>query len=128
LTTRPPNHHLAFKDRHGNLHLPWDTTLEFCLAFCKAEPAMVLSLVDGEEREYGARGYGPGKAIYHQFMREAAAPHALVRQWCGQGAERDRLTKEIKRLQELVSRAAYELERAGEERAAGRLRRALRGE
>jgi hypothetical protein len=124
---RPLDHHLAYKDRRGEIHIPWVAVLEFCVAFCSREPAMVLSLADQYEREYEARGHMPGETVYHQIMREDAAAHAVVREWCGQAEERHRLQKEIKRLQELVLGAANDLERTGNGDNARKLRRALEG-
>lgn len=127
LEGRAQDRWLAYKDRFSNVHVGWDTLIEFGMAFCKREPEMVLSLIDAQEREYRAEGHLPGRSIYHEFMREHAASAAVVREWCGNAEERARLQKEIERLQGLVSRAAYDLERAGDERAAGRLRMALHG-
>jgi hypothetical protein len=124
----PVRHHLAYRDRHGQAHLPWDTVVEFCLAFSRHEPSLVLSLIDGYDREYEARGHLPGEVFYHQLLRENAAAHALVREWCGQAEERTRLLAEIKRLQGLLSTAEADLRRAGDERGAGRLARAVRGQ
>lgn len=127
LEKRPNDHALAYRDRRGRLHLPWDTTLEFCVAFCRAEPEMVLTLIDGYEREARAKGFLPGNSYHHQWLREDVAAHAVVRDWCGNEQERDRLLKEIERLQTLVATAALELDRAGATGAGNRLRRAARG-
>jgi hypothetical protein len=123
----PTDHTLAYRDRHGRLHLPWDIAMEFCVAFCRAEPEMVLTLIDGYEQEARAKGFMPGHAYYHQALREDVAAHAVVRDWCGNEEERTRLLKEIQRLQTLVASAALELDRAGAVRAANRLRRAAVG-
>jgi hypothetical protein len=127
LERRAQDTYLAYQDRRGNVHVGWDTLVRFGMAFCRAQPEMVLSLLDGEEREYRARGHLPGESIYHEFMRENAASAAVVREWCGNAEERARLQKEIERLQGLLSQAAADLERAGAESAARRLRHALLG-
>lgn len=120
-------HSLAFRDRSGYVHLPFEAAEAVARAFAAAEPTTVLLYVEGQEESMKARGYAPGDRIYHDFLREEQPSFALVRQWAGHENEIEDLRKEIGRLRSLVSMAASDLVAAGADRKAWRLRRALDG-
>jgi hypothetical protein len=120
-------HALGFKDRFGDVHLPTATAETIARAFAAAEPETVLLHLEAEESELKAKGYEPGDRFYHQYLGEQRPGYALVRQWAGFENELDNLRQELGRLRGLVLRAVSELDQAGAERAASRLRRALDG-
>jgi len=120
-------HPAAFIDRFGELHLPYDGVEKLARAFAAAEPETVLLFIQDQEAEYKARGNQPGERFWHDILRERSGGYALARQWAGHEQEVAGLQEEIERLRSLVSRAAYDLERAGAEREANRIRRALIG-
>jgi hypothetical protein len=120
-------HLLAFRDRHGQVHLPLEATVSLARAFAAAEPQTVIEYLDDREEEYRLRGNQPGDRWWHEYLREKLPGFAIARQWAGLEQEAEMLRKEIARLRQLVSRAAFDLESAGEERKATRLHRALEG-
>ncbi len=120
-------HPAAFVDRFGTLCLPFDGAEKLARAFAAAEPETVLLYIQDQETEYKARGYEPGERFWHDYLREKAGGYALARQWAGHEQDTEQLHKELDRLRSLISMAAYDLERAGADREAGRLRRALKG-
>jgi hypothetical protein len=122
------HHHLAYKDRRGRWHLPYGSALTFATAFAKAEPESVLMHVDAEEREMRSKGYQPGESTWHTILTEYRPAYAVVREWAGGREDVARLTKEIERLHGLLSEAEWALRKAGDERGANRLRRAVGGE
>ena len=128
LPTAPADlHPLAYRDRHGNVHLPLEATVELARAFAAAEPTTVIGYLDDQEEEMRLRGNQPGERWWHSYLREKAPGFAIARQWAGLEQEAEMLRKEIARLRSLVSRAAYDLEQAGAQGKARRLLRALEG-
>lgn len=128
LKTEPAEiHPLAYRDRHGDIHLPLDAVVAVARAFAAAEPETVVRYVDDEEEELRIRGNQPGERWFHQYLRELSPGFSLARQWAGLEQEGQMLRAEIARLRMLVSRAAEDLKRAGDERRARRLLRALEG-
>jgi len=125
----PPTelHPLAYRDRHGEVHLPLDAMAAVAKAFAAAEPETVVRYIDDEEEELRLKGDQPGERWYHQYLRELSPGFALARQWAGLAHEAEMLRKEIARLRSLISGAAYDLKSAGQERQAQRLQRALEG-
>ena len=117
----------AYLDRMGEAHLPLEVAETLARAFATAEPETVLLMIHDDETEYEARGYEPGERFWHDYLREHQPAFALARQWPGHEQEVAQLRKELERLQSLVSSAADSVERAGDEREASRLRRALKG-
>ena len=122
----PADHRLAYTDRHGVLHLPYEVALRFAQGFAAAEPEPCLLYLKDEEDRLRAEGYQPGERFAHEWLRQRGPAWALVRDWASRG-EVDLLREEIRRLQGLVNHAAGNLERLGDTRAAERLRRALGG-
>jgi hypothetical protein len=50
LTSAPADlHPLAYRDRHGNVHLPLEATVELARAFAAAEPTTVIGYLDDQE-------------------------------------------------------------------------------
>jgi hypothetical protein len=120
-------HPLAFRDRHGQVHLPLEATVSLAQAFAAAEPQTVIGYLDDVEEKYRLRGNQPGDRWWHEYLREKLPGFAVARQWAGVEQEAEMLRKEIARLRSLVSTAAFDLQNAGEERKARRLQRALEG-
>ncbi len=120
-------HHLAYRDRHGQIHLPGEAMVALAQAFAAAEPETVVIYLDDRDDELRIRGNQPGDRWYHQYRRELSPSFALARQWAGLEQESEMLRKEIARLRGLLSTAAHDLKRAGEERKSNRLLRALEG-
>jgi hypothetical protein len=63
----------------------------------------------------------------HELLRQYSPGWPLARQWAGFEQEVEQLKKEIGRLRQLITRAAYELRDAGAEEKSRRLLRALDG-
>lgn len=120
-------HPLAYRDRHGNVHLPLDAVVAVARAFAAAEPQTVIGYLDDEEEELRLKGNLPGERWYHQYLRELSPGFALARQLAGLEQEGEMLRKAIARLRGLLSGAACDLKSAGQERKASRLLRALEG-
>lgn len=120
-------HHLAFRDRQGDVQLPIEAAEALARAFASAEPKTVLMFIEDEEERYRSGGYAPGERWMHDRWREQQPGFALARQWAGFEHEVEQLQKEIGRLRSLVSIAASDLRSAGEERKARRLMRGLEG-
>lgn len=127
LDGEPDDHPLAFIDRHGTLHLPYETTLRFAQAFAAAEPESVILYIQEWEDRLRAEGYEPGNRHSHDFLRTMRPAHALARQWAGR-AEVTMLREENDRLRRLVHQAISALTQAGNESAARRIERGLRGQ
>jgi hypothetical protein len=120
-------HHLAYRDRMGNVHAPLDAAVMLAQAFAAAEPQVVVQYLDDEEEENRIRGNRPGDRWWHDYQREQAPAFALARRWAGLEQEAELLKQEIARLRSLVSSAAYDLKAAGQDRKSQRLLRALDG-
>jgi hypothetical protein len=128
MTEEPTSlHPVAYRDRIGYIHLPIDAAVAVAKSFAAAEPRTVVEYIDDEEEEMRLRGNAPGERFYHQYLRELSPGFALARQWAGLEQEAEMLRKEISRLRSLVSRAAYDLKDAGQERKSRSLLRALDG-
>jgi hypothetical protein len=122
----PWSHELAYKEGDYAM-LPWDEVLRFCLAFCVREPALVLAVVEQRRLEYEAQARMPGERIYYSFLRAHGPGDALVHQWCGGEQERDLIRKEDQRLRTVINLATNLLRKAGDEKGAQRVERALGG-
>jgi hypothetical protein len=118
---------LSFVDRFGHVHIPMAGAEKLARSFAAAEPEAVTLHIEAEESEMRARGYDPGDRFYHDYWRQQRPGFALARQWAGFEEELESLRKEIGRLRGLVQTAMRELESAGAQRAAWKLRRALDG-
>lgn len=122
----PEAHPLAFVDRHGMLHLPYEMTVRFAQAFAAAEPDAVMLYLRGWEERLEAEGWQPGSSSAHEFLRQSRPSHALTRQWAGSG-EVDVLTKEVERLRRVVRAAVEVMRRDGLEADADRIEQGLLG-
>jgi hypothetical protein len=122
----PWKHELAFKG-DGYATLPWDVLLEFCLAFCAREPAIVLSVVEERRQAFEAQARMPGDSAYYTTLRLCGPGDALIQQWCGGEKERELMRKEEQRLRGVINIAIDLLRAAGDEKGQQRIERALRG-
>src|SRR3712207_1287012 len=121
-------HHLAFVDRHGELHLPLEAGEVIARAFAAAEPETVHMHIDGHEEElHTSGGYAPGQRYLHNLLREYQPGWALAREWAGFEQAVEQLQKEVGRLRDLVSMAASGLKTAAADQKVRRLMRALDG-
>jgi hypothetical protein len=120
-------HRLAFRDRFGEVHVPLDGAEPLARAFAAAEPETVLMYLSDQESELKYRGYQAGDHYLHDLLRQYSPGWALARQWAGFEQEVEQLKKEIGRLRQLITRAAYELRDAGADQKSRRLLRALDG-
>jgi hypothetical protein len=127
--TEPPTHlhHIAYRDRDGDVHLPLDAALVVAKAFAAAEPQTVVEYIDDREEELRIKGREPGDGWHHQYLRELPRASHSGPKWAGLEQEAEMLRQEIGRLRMLVARAADELKDAGKERKANSLLRALEG-
>lgn len=116
---------IAYTDRQGGLHLPFDEALELARMFCAAEPATVLAGVEATERKWAQEARQPGEEYMVSLLNEYRAAWALIRQWAGHDAAVAQREEQIKRLERLVWDALYALQKAGLDSEAARLRRAL---
>jgi hypothetical protein len=120
-------HHLAFRNRHGDVQMPFDAAEKLARAFAAAEPETVLMYLDDQESTLKHQGYRPGDHYLHDLLRQYTPGWAVARQWAGFDQEVDQLKKEIGRLRGLVSQAVYDLRDAGADAKARRLLRAVDG-
>lgn len=120
-------HHLAFTDRRGDVLMPLDGAETLARAFAAAEPETVLMYLDDRESSLTHQGYQPGNRYIHDLLRQYMPGWAVARQWAGFDQEVEQLKKEIGRLRQLVSRAAYDLRDAGADVKSRKLLRALDG-
>jgi hypothetical protein len=115
----------AYTDRQGTLHLPFEEALELARKFCAAEPAAVLAGVEATERKWAREARTPGDEYMVALLNEYRASWALIRQWTGHDPAIAQRETEIQMLERLVWDAIYALQKAGQDREAARLRRAI---
>jgi hypothetical protein len=115
----------AYVDRAGVAHIPLDEALELARRFAAAEPATVLADAEVTERKWARDATVPGEDHIIGLLNEYRAAWALIRQWAGHDAAVAQREAEIQRLQRLVWDAIYALQKAGLDREAARLRRAI---
>ena len=123
-----PHSPVAYFDRAKTLHLPFDEAIELARRFCAAEPATVLTRIEGTEREWAQEARRPGKEYMVGLLNEYRAAWALVREWAGADAAVAEREAQIVKLERLVWDAIYALQRAKLDSEAARLRRALERE
>jgi hypothetical protein len=126
LTSEPEQHPLAFTDRQGLMHLPYETALRFAQAFPKTEPEPCIHYLQEWEDRLRAEGYESGERHSHGFLRGLRPAFALVREW-SQAGELGLFQEENSRLRRLVHEAINALRRAGLDQQANRLDRSLQG-
>jgi hypothetical protein len=66
----PDQHPLAYTDRHGQLHLPYETALQFAQAFAAAEPEACIHYMQEWEDRLRAEGYESGHRSSHTVLRQ----------------------------------------------------------
>ena len=113
---------VAYVDRRGRLHLPFDVALDLGRKFCAAEPSTVLVGVEATERGWSQKA-DRGEDYIVSLLNEYRASWALIRQWAGHDAAVAQREAEIQRLERLVWDAVYALQKAGLDSEAARLRR-----
>ena len=116
---------VAYLDRQGILHLPFDEALEVGRRFCAAEPATVSAKIEATERKWAQDSTRAGEEYLVDVLNEFRAAWALIRQWAGHDAAVAQREVHIERLERLVWDAVYALQKAGLDSEAARLRRAL---
>ena len=116
-----------FIDRFRTAHLSLRGGELLARAFAAAEPDSVTMYVAAHEQELLERGYDPYERFWHDELRKQRPAFALARAWAGPDAERDRLSKEIARLRNLVEGAVRDLRRAGRDSESAALHRQLIG-
>lgn len=116
---------VGYIDRHGILHLPFDEALELARKFSAAEPSTVLVGAEATEREWAQKARCPGEEYIVGLLNEYRASWAILRQWAGHDAAVAQREAEIEKLERLVWDAVYALQKAGLDKEASRLRRAL---
>ncbi|MCP3936066.1 MAG: hypothetical protein GY708_11920 [Actinomycetia bacterium] len=122
-----PSGRESFTDRTGELHAGWADVEAFARAFAKAEPKVVIDLVDMQEAKLAAGGSEPGEKWQLDYLRELGPAFALVRQWVGVEEHRLAQEKELDRVRRLVWQAIWELRRLGHDAEAAKFERALHG-
>lgn len=115
---------VAYVDRHGKLHLPFDEAFELGRKFCTEEPSTVLVDVEATERDWAHKATH-GEDYLVGLLNEYRASWALIRQRAGYDAAVAQREKEIKKLERLVWDAVYALQKAGLDSEAAKLRRAI---
>lgn len=126
LASDPRNEPYAYVDRHRMLHLPFLSALKFAKAFAAAEPEPCQTYIREWEEKLRIRGYQPGDTYAHDLLREWEPGFALVRYWMAQPVNKG-LEDELHRVRHVAVEAIRLLEGCGEEKAARRLARQLRG-
>lgn len=116
---------VAYVDRHGVLHLPFDEALELGRKFCAADPAAVLVRIDSTELKWSTEAVNPGGDYLVGLLNESRAAWALIRQWAGHDVAVAQREARIERLERLVWDAIYALQKAGLDDESARLRRAI---
>ncbi len=116
---------MAYIDRGGTLHVPFDQAVELARRFSAAEPAAVLLDIESTERKWSQQARTPGEDYIVGLLNKYRAAYALIRQWAGHDAAVAQREAEIQKLERLVWDAIYALQKAGDDREAERLRRAI---
>lgn len=126
ITGEPTREPYAYVDRHGMLHLPYPSALKFAKAFAGAEPEPCDTYMREWEERLRAEGYVPGDSYAHGLLREFEAGFALVRYWMNAPVNKS-LETELQRVTYIAEEAIRQLEATGQEKAARRLKRQLKG-
>jgi hypothetical protein len=117
----------GYLDRAGTLHLPFGDAVELARAFCGAEPSTILLDVEATERDWSQRARSGGEQHMVGLLNEYRAAWALLRQWAGHDAALAQRDAAIQKAERLVWDAIYALQKAGLDKEAARLRRAMEG-
>jgi hypothetical protein len=119
-------HPLAYRDRHGDVHLPLEAVAAVARSFAAASRKRSSAISTTKPRRCASAATNPASG-WHEYLRENSPGFALARQWAGLEHEAAMLREEIARLRLLVSRAAADHGAAGAEAKSRRLLRALDG-
>ena len=117
----------GYLDRGGTLRLPFGDAVELARAFCGAEPSTILLSLEATERDWSQRARTPGEDHMISLLNEYRAAWALLRQWAGHDAALAQRDAAIQKAERLVWDAIYALQKAGLDKEAARLRRAIEG-
>ena len=117
----------AYVDRAGRMQLPLGDAVALARALCAVEPTIFLMNAEATERKWSREARTPGEEYMVGLLNEFGAAWALIRQWAGHEPAVAQREAEIQRLERLVYDAVYALQKAGLDREAARLRRALGG-
>jgi hypothetical protein len=112
-------------DRHGRCYVAFGDALPLAMAFCAAEPSTVLVDVVATERKWSQEVRHPGEEHLAGLLNEYRASWAVIRQWAGYDAAVAEQEAQIQKLERLVWDAVYTLQKAGLDKEAARLRRAI---
>ncbi len=115
----------AYKDRKGNVHLPFDQAMEIGQSFCRAEPLSVLKGVESTERQWSSEASRPGEEYIIPLLNSYRPAWALLRQWCGNDDSTATQEKRINTLVQLLEGAVHALQKAGAGDEAVRIRHIL---
>jgi len=115
----------AHVDRQGVLHMPFDQAYQLGKRFCIAEPSTILTEVEATERKWSSEASRPGEDYIIPLLNSYRASWALIRQWAGSDAVVAARDGQIRVFEHLVWDAVYALQKAGLDREASKLRRAL---
>lgn len=115
----------SYVDRAGRMHLPFGDAVALARALCSAEPSTFLMNAEATERKWSREARTPGEEHMIELLNEFGAAWALIRQWAGHEPAVAQREAEMQRLERLVFDAVYALQKAGLDREAARLRRAL---
>lgn len=115
----------AYTDRRGTIHLPFEEGLAIAKRFCAVEPGAVLASVEATERTFAREIRTPGTEHTVSLLNKFQASAAMIRQWTGHDPAIAQREEHIQMLERLVWDAIYALQKAGQDKEAARLRRAL---
>jgi len=85
----------------------------------------VLTEIETTERKWSYEATTPGGDYLLPLLNSYRASWALIRQWCGSDAALATRDKKIEMLERLLWDAVYALQKAGDDSAASKLRRAM---
>jgi hypothetical protein len=115
----------AYTDRRGIIHLPFEEALAIAKKFCAVEPDAVLASIEATERNFAREIRTPGTEHTVSLLNNFQASAAVIRQWTGHDPAIAQRERQIQMLERLVWDAIYALQKAGQDKEAARLRRAL---
>jgi hypothetical protein len=115
----------GYTGRDGQVYVPYDDSAQLAQRFCAAEPTTVLLHIESTEREWSSDVQYHRESYLVKLLNEYRAAWALIRQWAGLDAAVALRERRIQELERLVWDAIYALQKAGDDRAAAKLRDAV---
>lgn len=113
--------------RFGEWRIPWEPAHDLAMAFARAEPDAVSLHLETKEEEYKRRGYEGDGRFFHRYLLEQRPGLALARDWTSGHDEQVKfLNQRVSELERLLRDVAEQLEDAGDQKLADRVRRKLR--